>query len=220
MPTWTLSCKISCCIYWIGSPHCCVHSAYSSDESIPVNVDFVVATFVKIILSAYACATNRPQGSLQQLKLIPWCVCLAAWVTIYIAIAKDSAQKWICKALSTQSICSCNLRLYSQITSERPSYKIFKAWSCPCRSAYFRLGSLIEDKVPCKKILALTATATKTTQTSIRGVLKITDDPICEGAMPNNIRLSVQRVQAGKSSEDHCNSNSSHPTYVLWIIGI
>ena len=211
MPTCTLSWCLQDWLSYLLNKHStlCVHSAYSSDNSTPVNVGFFVGTFVKIILSAYACATNMPQRSLQQLNIISWCGCLAAWVTIYIAIAEDSAWNWFCKASLTQSTCSCNLRLYSQITSERPSYKFFKAWSCHCRSAYFRLGSLIEDKVPCKKILALTATATKTTQTSIRGVLKITDDPIREGAMPNNIRLSVQRVQAGKSAKDNCRSNSS-----------
>ena len=68
------------------------------------------------------------------------------------------------------------------------------------RSAYFRLGTLIKEKVPCKTILALTATATQSTQQSIREVLSIPlGNTITDSAMPPNIRLAVQNVSPGRS---------------------
>jgi hypothetical protein len=75
-----------------------------------------------------------------------------------------------------------------------------KGASCTvlCRSAYFRLGHLIQERVPCNTVLALTATATKTTQQSIREVLRIPEEStIRESELPSNLRLAVQDVRAG-----------------------
>lgn len=84
-------------------------------------------------------------------------------------------------------------------------------WSEACnpafRSAYFRLGHLIQERVPCKVVLALTATATKTTQQSIREVLKIPQEStIRDSELPPNLRLAVQDVKAGASP------STIHPT--------
>lgn len=68
-----------------------------------------------------------------------------------------------------------------------------------CRSAYFRLGHLMQERIPCNTVLALTATATKTTQQSIREVLRIPEEStIRESEVPSNLRLAVQDVKAGQ----------------------
>lgn len=67
-----------------------------------------------------------------------------------------------------------------------------------CRSAYFRLGTLIKERIPCKAVLALTATATQSTQQSIMRVLDIpADGAIAESELPPQLHLAVQAVTPG-----------------------
>lgn len=67
-----------------------------------------------------------------------------------------------------------------------------------CRSAYFRLGLMLREKVACQAVLALTATATRATQTSICSVLDIpTDDVLLDSVLPQNLRLTVAKSTQG-----------------------
>ena len=69
----------------------------------------------------------------------------------------------------------------------------------PPRSAYFRLGTLIKERIPSKAILALTATATESTQRSIKEVLNIPPEgSITESELPRQLHLAVQMVNPGK----------------------
>lgn len=68
----------------------------------------------------------------------------------------------------------------------------------PARSAYFRIGNLIRERIPCKAVLALTATATRRTQNSIRKVLIIPENStVKELELPTNLRLAVQDLKTG-----------------------
>ena len=67
-----------------------------------------------------------------------------------------------------------------------------------CRSAYFRLGHMLEQKVRCRCVLALTATATKATEADVTKVLKI--DPqnvVRDSTVRDNLRLSATHFNGG-----------------------
>lgn len=69
------------------------------------------------------------------------------------------------------------------------------------RSSYFRLAHLLRERLPCKAVLALTATATAATQQAIRDGLSIPlDGVIAAGALPSNLHLSLQLVPPGDAS--------------------
>ncbi len=68
-----------------------------------------------------------------------------------------------------------------------------------CRSAYFRLGLLLRQSIPCKAMLALTATATSATQAAIADALDIPPDGIIQDtSIRPNLRLRVSRCQASE----------------------
>ena len=68
---------------------------------------------------------------------------------------------------------------------------------CCCRSAYFRLGLLLRQLIPCKATLALTATATSATQAAIAEALGIPDDGIIQDtSLRPNLRMRVSRCEA------------------------
>lgn len=76
-----------------------------------------------------------------------------------------------------------------------------------CRSSYFRLGRLLGRQVPCRAVLALTATATQLTRNSIRKVLNIPEEGLfLQGVLPPNLRLQVHRVPPG---EWHLSTNTA-----------
>ena len=69
-----------------------------------------------------------------------------------------------------------------------------------CRSAYFRLGGLLREHVPSSSVLALTATATRTTEASVACALGIAPGCIFRDAsLRSNLRLTVSHVNGGES---------------------
>ena len=67
-----------------------------------------------------------------------------------------------------------------------------------CRSAYFRLGHMLEQKVRCRCVLALTATATKATEADVTKVLKIhPQNVVRDSTVRDNLRLSVTHFNGG-----------------------
>lgn len=68
-----------------------------------------------------------------------------------------------------------------------------------CRSAYFRLGHMLEQRVQCRCVLALTATATKATEADVTKVLKISPENVVrDSTVRDNLRLSVTHFNGGK----------------------
>ncbi len=66
------------------------------------------------------------------------------------------------------------------------------------RSAYFRLGHMLEQKVRCRCVLALTATATKATEADVTKVLKIdAANVVRDSKVRDNLRLSVTHFNGG-----------------------
>lgn len=67
-------------------------------------------------------------------------------------------------------------------------------WGHSFRPAYFRLGEILHRDVQTRSLLALTATATKATETAVRSVLRLKADQVLrESAIRTNLRLSVMR---------------------------
>ena len=67
-----------------------------------------------------------------------------------------------------------------------------------CRSAYFRLGGLLREHVPCRCVLALTATATRTTEGAVARALGAQPDCIFRDAsLRDNLRLHVSHINGG-----------------------
>jgi superfamily II DNA helicase RecQ len=66
------------------------------------------------------------------------------------------------------------------------------------RSAYFRLGRMLRAHIPCRAVLALTATATKSTQGSIVQALCIAPDAVFrDDTIRSNLRFSVSHSNGG-----------------------
>ena len=68
------------------------------------------------------------------------------------------------------------------------------------RSAYFRLGGVLREYVPSRSVLALTATATRSTEASVARALGIA--PGCvfrDASLRANLRLHVAHVNGGES---------------------
>ncbi len=67
-----------------------------------------------------------------------------------------------------------------------------------CRSAYFRLGGLLREHVPCRCVLALTATATRTTEAAVARALGAQPDCVFRDAsLRDNLRLHVKHINGG-----------------------
>ncbi len=67
------------------------------------------------------------------------------------------------------------------------------------RPAYFRLGRVLREGVPCRAVLALTATATRATEASVAQALQIR--PGCtfrDASLRANLRLHVQHANGGR----------------------
>ena len=68
-----------------------------------------------------------------------------------------------------------------------------------CRSAYFRLGGLLREHVPCRCVLALTATATRTTEAAVARALGAQLDCVFRDAsLRGNLRLHVAHINGGQ----------------------
>lgn len=66
------------------------------------------------------------------------------------------------------------------------------------RSAYFRLGHMLEQRVQCRSVLALTATATKATEADVANVLSIhSNNVVRDSNVRENLRLSVTACNGG-----------------------
>lgn len=69
----------------------------------------------------------------------------------------------------------------------------------PCRSAYFRLGHLLKQKVQARCVLALTATATRATEAEVATALDIQpENRLRDSNMRDNLRLSVVHHNGGE----------------------
>lgn len=71
--------------------------------------------------------------------------------------------------------------------------------TCTCRSAYFRLGHLLQQSVACRCVLALTATATKSTEADVTRVLDIQPGHVVRDSnVRPNLRLHVSHTNGGE----------------------
>lgn len=67
-----------------------------------------------------------------------------------------------------------------------------------CRSAYFRLGHMLAQKVQCRCVLALTATATKATEADVTKVLNISaENVVRDSTVRDNLRMAVTHFNGG-----------------------
>ncbi|KAK9804407.1 hypothetical protein WJX72_011416 [[Myrmecia] bisecta] len=74
-------------------------------------------------------------------------------------------------------------------------------WGHNFRSAYFRLGHMLRERVACRAVLALTATATRATEAAIADVLNIRlEHVVREASMRENLRLSVVHKNGGTAT--------------------
>lgn len=66
------------------------------------------------------------------------------------------------------------------------------------RSAYFRLGRMLRENIPCRAVLALTATATKATEASMVQALGISPSAVFRDAsLRDNLRFHVHHTNGG-----------------------
>ena len=66
------------------------------------------------------------------------------------------------------------------------------------RSAYFRLGRMLRENIPCRAVLALTATATKATEASMVDALGIIPSAVFRDAsLRENLRFHVHHTNGG-----------------------
>lgn len=79
-------------------------------------------------------------------------------------------------------------------------------WGHSFRPAYFRLGKILQRDVRARSVLALTATATQTTQAAICSVLNIPERNILrDDAIRTNLRLHVaQKPRMDSNSDGKC----------------
>ena len=97
--------------------------------------------------------------------------------------------------LSAHQLWRCRL-LLPAIALHKPAGAILGS----CRSAYFRLGHLLRQKVQARCVLALTATATRATEAEVATALDIQpENRLRDSNMRDNLRLSVVHHNGGES---------------------
>jgi superfamily II DNA helicase RecQ len=78
------------------------------------------------------------------------------------------------------------------------------------RPAYFRLGRALADAVPCRALLALTATATRAAQADIVRGLGISPECVfCDASLRANLRLHVRHANGGAALLSHLPSQQN-----------
>ena len=84
-------------------------------------------------------------------------------------------------------------------------------WGQSFRPSYYRLGKVLSDEIPCKTILALTATATVDTERCIQRVLRIApSSTFRQDAIRQNLDISIQCTQSSTSTRNLRSEDWNH----------